>query len=163
MKKDTKGTHDPLALNKAIWSAALRLGEFSYSALAAECHIEMRRAASLVKGWRKMGLVTFKGLGTKHRHVFTLTAAAREIDLPANLVVIEPVASALENLWRSARGLVAFSPLDLAVHSTTTQVNVSEDDASRFCQMLLRGAYVRVVRKAVFTRKCGTVVRTPPV
>ncbi len=163
MKNDTKVSFDPAALNRAIWAAALRLGEFSYAALASECHIDMRRAALLVRGWRKMGLVAFKEVGTKRRHVLLLTAAARNVDLPANLVVIEPVASAAENLWRSARGLRSFAPKDLAVHSTTPQVNVTEEDAAKFCQMLLRGAYVRVLRKASFTRKGGAVVKTAPI
>lgn len=163
MTSDTKIRFDPTAMNRAIWAAALRLGEFNYAGLAAECHIDQRRAASLIRGWCKMGLATFKEVGTKRRHVYMLTAAARADDLPANLVVIEPIASAAENLWRTSRRLGAFSPLDLAVHSTTPQVDVTEEDAARFCQMLLRGAYVRVLRKAAFTRKGGKVVKRPPI
>jgi hypothetical protein len=163
MTNDAKIGFDPLAMNRAIWTTALRLGEFNYASLAAECHIDMRRAALLIRGWRTTGLATFKEVGTKRRHVFMLTAAARQIDLPANLIVIEPVASAAENLWRTARQLRSFGPKDLAVHSTTPQVDVTEEDAARFCQMLLRGAYVRVLRKASFTRKGGTVVKTAPI
>lgn len=163
MTNDHKISFDPTAMNRALWATALRLGEFTYASLAAECHIDMRRSALLIRGWRKMRLVAYKEVGTKRRHVFVLTAAAREVDLPANLLVIEPVASAAENLWRTARGLRSFGPKDLAVHSTTPQVNVTEEDAAKFCQMLLRGAYVRVLRKAAFTRKGGIVVKTAPI
>ncbi|KAF0674353.1 hypothetical protein PMES_03357, partial [Profundibacterium mesophilum KAUST100406-0324] len=53
-----------------------------------------------------------------------------------------------ENMWTAARMLTTFSPRDLAAHSTTDDVLVSEDDARLFCGFLLRGSYVRVIRKA---------------
>lgn len=54
----------------------------------------------------------------------------------------------VENLWRSMRGLAEFSPRDLAAHSTTTDVEVTEWTAKSYCQMLLKTGFLRVVQKA---------------
>lgn len=53
-----------------------------------------------------------------------------------------------ENMWRSMQGLVQFSPRDLAAHSCTPDVSVSEETAKSYCSMLLRTGYLRVIEKA---------------
>lgn len=53
-----------------------------------------------------------------------------------------------ENMWRSMRGLPAFSPHDLVIHSTTPDVTVSEATAKAYCKMLLQTGFLKVVRKA---------------
>ncbi|WP_182912737.1 MDR/zinc-dependent alcohol dehydrogenase-like family protein [Paracoccus onubensis] len=53
-----------------------------------------------------------------------------------------------ENMWRSMRGLAVFSPQDLAIHSTTPDVSVSEATAKAYCGMLLKTGFLRVERKA---------------
>lgn len=53
-----------------------------------------------------------------------------------------------ENMWRSMRGLTEFSPRDIAAHSTTPDVAVSEHTAKAYCGMLLKTGYLRVVKKA---------------
>lgn len=52
------------------------------------------------------------------------------------------------NLWRSMRMLRSFSAMDLAVHSTTDTVTVTENTAQSYCTMLLATGYLRVVTKA---------------
>ncbi|QFQ88240.1 hypothetical protein F8A10_12035 [Paracoccus kondratievae] len=54
----------------------------------------------------------------------------------------------VENMWRSMRGLVEFSPRDIAAHSTTPDALVSEPTAKSYCSMLLRCGYLRVLKKA---------------
>ena len=54
----------------------------------------------------------------------------------------------VENLWRSMRGLAEFSPRDLAAHSSTVDVAVTEWTAKSYCQMLLKTGFLRVVQKA---------------
>lgn len=55
----------------------------------------------------------------------------------------------VENMWRSMRGLREFSALDLAAHSSTDTVTVSEATAKAYCSNLLRCGFLDVVRKAV--------------
>ncbi len=54
-----------------------------------------------------------------------------------------------ENMWRSMRMMGQFTPLDIAVHSTTDTVSVTEATARGYCSMLLKAGYLGVVRKAV--------------
>lgn len=54
----------------------------------------------------------------------------------------------VENMWRSMQGLAEFSPRDIAAHSTTPDVSVTEGSAKAYCSMLLRCGYLRVVQKA---------------
>lgn len=153
-------TEKTLAENKAIWATALRLGEFSYASLAAECQIPIPRTMTLVKGWERMRLVEFSHITRIRRKVFKLTSSARQVELPANLEVMEPVASAEENMWRSARMLKSFGAHDLAIHSTTPAVTVTDEAAQRFCQVLLKGGYLKVLRKANFKKAGKSMVRT---
>ncbi|SFQ13782.1 hypothetical protein SAMN05421853_10281 [Roseivivax halotolerans] len=53
-----------------------------------------------------------------------------------------------KKLWTAARMLKTFTPRDVAAHAATSETEVSIDDATRFCRMLLRAGYVRVLRKA---------------
>jgi DNA-binding transcriptional MocR family regulator len=52
------------------------------------------------------------------------------------------------NMWRSMRMLSQFTPRDLALHSTTDTVSVSEATAKSYCSMLLKARYLRVTQKA---------------
>lgn len=151
------------AQNAAIWATAKRLGAFSYYSLSAEAHIGIDRSTALVRGWQKTRLVVFDHVGERGRKIFRLRPEAQQIDLPANLIVQPSVERADENMWRSARMLTSFGPLDLAFHSTTPSVTVTEDMAMRFCQMLLKGGYLKVVRKAVVKRTRGSLIRTPAI
>ncbi len=54
----------------------------------------------------------------------------------------------LANRWRSMRGLVEFSPRDVAVHSSTPDTRVTEPTAKAYCSMLFRTGYLRVLKKA---------------
>lgn len=52
------------------------------------------------------------------------------------------------NMWRSMRMMKQFTPRDLAMHSTTDTVSVSDETAKSYCSMLLKANYLRVLRKA---------------
>lgn len=55
----------------------------------------------------------------------------------------------LENIWRSMRMLGQFTSQELALHSTTEHVAVSEATAKAYTSMLMRTGYLRVIQKAV--------------
>lgn len=52
------------------------------------------------------------------------------------------------NIWRSMRMLKKFSALDLATHSNTDTVKVTEATAQSYCVMLLATGFLTVVQKA---------------
>ncbi len=53
------------------------------------------------------------------------------------------------NMWRSMRMLGQFTPRDIALHSTTDTVKVTEVTAKTYCSILLKAKYLRVLQKAV--------------
>lgn len=55
----------------------------------------------------------------------------------------------VKNMWRSMRLLAQFTPLDLALHSTTDIISVTEATSRSYCSMLLKAGYLRVLKKAV--------------
>jgi hypothetical protein len=61
-----------------------------------------------------------------------------------------------ENMWRSMRMLAQFSAQDIAVHSTTDTVSVSEATAKSYALMLLHCGYLRVVAQAVPGKRAAT-------
>jgi len=63
----------------------------------------------------------------------------------------EPVTQGMgnQNMWRSMRMMSEFSPRDIAAHSSTDAVNVSEDTAKKYCGHLLKAGYLRVLVRAV--------------
>lgn len=52
----------------------------------------------------------------------------------------------VENMWRAMRMMAQFTARELAIHSTTPGVKVSEATAKSYCKMLFRAGYLREVR-----------------
>jgi hypothetical protein len=127
----------------AVWTVALRLQAFSYSALAAETHTEIKVISQLVRGWHRAGVILDDGLGKGGKRLWKVAPNAT---LPVRPVVIGTVHG---NLWRSMQLLKAFCPTDLMAHSSTDETRVTVEDASAYCQTLNRAGYLRVTRKAV--------------
>ncbi|MGV6840007.1 MAG: hypothetical protein ACWA40_07405 [Planktomarina sp.] len=63
----------------------------------------------------------------------------------------EPVTQGMgtQNMWRAMRMMAEFSPCDIAAHSSTDTVKVSEATAKTYCSHLLRSGYLRVLVKAI--------------
>lgn len=53
-----------------------------------------------------------------------------------------------QNLWRSMRMLKKFTAIELAAHSTTDTVQVSENTAQSYCSTLFATGFLVVVQKA---------------
>ncbi|WP_226779549.1 hypothetical protein [Oceaniglobus trochenteri] len=131
------------------WNTAVRLGEFSCYQLASECGLDAKMVREIVGEWVKARRAEFTHVGEKRRRRYRLIG-----DIGVQPLFRRPDGSPVGNqtpqgnMWRSARQLMVFTPRDLAVHSTTDVVIVNEEDAAAYCRMLLRGAYLRVERKA---------------
>ncbi|WP_323036224.1 hypothetical protein [Pararhodobacter sp.] len=143
------GSHEErLASDQSAWNAAVRLGTFSYRALAAEASIPIERATRLTRGWVRLGSVAGLGKGGGKKLMFRVTAES----FPASSISRRQ--SPDGNMWLAMRKLGgAFTPTDIAAHATTEAVSVSREDAQAFCQMLVRAGYLRVQRKAAPPRR----------
>ncbi len=135
----------PVAEQEArAWSVAQSLGTWTGYVLAEEAQVQLDIVRSLVLAWRREGMVSFVGIGKRRRHLYTVVANPRPLERPAS--------SPTEAMWRTARVLDRFSPVDLVMHASTEAQPVNDQDARRFCAMLLRGGYVRVLRRAALGR-----------
>lgn len=137
------------AIDHAVWVVAQRLGTFSYASLAAEAHIGIEKATRLSRGWMARGGVEDAGIGDRGRKLLRVTADQMPVS-PADKIL---PGTPQGNLWRSMQRLRSFSPTDIAAVSDTPSVAVGLDDATAYCQMLLRAGYLRVERKAVHGKR----------
>lgn len=136
----------------AAWATACRLKEFSYQELAAEASVPVDRAMDFIRNWERLRVVEFIGIGAKRRKVFkvlTDTLPDRSIGSSA---AIRP-ATVQGNIWRSMRGLKAFTAVDLAAHSNTAEIHVTIEATREYCQMLVRAGYLRIERKGLPGRR----------
>lgn len=129
---------------RRAWAIAASLATFTAYQLAAQSHVRLEIVRPLIRAWKREGIVSLQAVGRRRRHVYAFVAAPRAIARPAG--------SAAENMWRTVRKLQRFTPADVQMHSSTGAAPVSEEDARRFCALLLRAGYVRVLRKAALGR-----------
>jgi len=130
-------------LEQAAYEAACGMERFTVYRLSAQTHVPVETVRRILKRWTSSGRVVCEGLGRRHRKVYRMTDRAR---------IAHPTGNADWNMWRSARMLGQFTAVDIQMHSNTASAEVSAANAHRFCTMLLRGGYLRVVRKAVSGR-----------
>lgn len=144
-------------IEEQAWAFALRVGVFGYAELSAELSISMAVATKLVKDWLEQGRVRVqRGGGGSVRKMYELTPAYREPKDRSSVIAAQ--------LWTAMRGLKRFSPVDLASHCRE-DLRVGVADASAYCQSLLKGGYLRVLRTAVPGQREATyqlVVNTGP-
>lgn len=133
---------------QVIWAHIGELEQFTVHGAAEVTGYSEDTVADAVRAWVKSGAVLRLKRGKT-------SGAKGGPGTPAIYAVAERVALAKTkptvegNLWRSMRILKLFNPIDLAVHSSTSEVSVSEEAAARYCGVLLRTGYLRVVEKAV--------------
>jgi len=142
--------NDQTPLQQIAWTAACRLGEFDYRALAAEAEIGYETVGTWVRRWERLGKVERLGKQDGNTQRFRVA----EIDHSAPVQKLIKGQTGTGNMWRSMRHLrKAFTPTDVAAHATTDVVGVSAAEAQLYCQMLARAGYLRVVRKALPPRR----------
>lgn len=131
------------------WDFAVRTEVFGYAEVAAESMISMEAATALVRRWLDEGRVRVqRGGGGKSRKMFELTQEYREPKGRGPQIA--------QQLWNGMRGLKkTFTPVDLASHCRE-DLRVEVQEASAYCQQLLRAGYLRVVRTAVPGKRDAT-------
>jgi hypothetical protein len=131
------------------WDAARTLGEFTYDQLATAADIPYGRVTLLVRTWESLGAVETVGVDADRR------TRIRVINPEAFVLAVEaapPVGKKPTpegNMWQAMRGLVTFTPRDVASHASTPEQPVTHEDAQAYCRALFRAGYFKVVRKAV--------------
>ncbi|MCB1395940.1 MAG: hypothetical protein KDJ98_08200 [Rhodobacteraceae bacterium] len=140
---------DQTPLEQVTWSAAERLGEFDRRALADAAEVGYETVSTWVRRWLQRGRIEALGKqgGTTQRYRVLGSTPEAAAARPARQ-------TGPGNMWRTMRGLrSAFTPTDVAAHSTTEAVTVTPADAQVFCQMLVKAGYLRPVRKALPPRR----------
>lgn len=133
--------NDPTLAEAALSAARLR-PEFGYAEIATDLSIPMERATEIVRGWAATGVAVVSrpgrgGLRKLYRLVVETGAVATN------------GRTAEDNLWTAARGLKAFSPIDLAAHARTETVAVTDEAARAYCRFLMAAGYLRLARAGV--------------
>lgn len=140
------------AIDGAAWAAAVRLRRFGYDEIAVEAHVPIKRATALVRGWQARGMVAQESeRGAGGRLMFSVVSGveARAEDALAETARAARRPTPEGNMWRAARGLKSFTPVDLAAHAATPECPVTRDAAQAYCHVLVRAGYVKAMRKAV--------------
>lgn len=128
-----------------IWEAIKQLGDvFTLSELTEKSAANRKTVSDYIRCLIPGGVVADEGEG-KFRLIDDRGYHAPRLNREGKPVT---QGTGTENMWRSMRGLMEFSPRDIAAHSTTPDVIVSEETAKAYCGMLLRTGYLRVVKKA---------------
>lgn len=97
---------------------------------------------------REAGWLEEVGLTARRAKLLALTEAGQRGAAQELRAREQPASDPQVNMWRTARRLKDFSATDLVAWSSTEETPVDHKAARRFCELLLRGGYVRVTRKA---------------
>lgn len=137
---------------QALWEATLGFAEraFTITDLQTATDMDRRTIASYLQCLVAGGYGD-RALGDDGAWWYRLTRDPLPRHAPRLNRAGQPVTqgAGVENMWRSMRMLGQFSPRDIAAHSCTDAVSVTEATANSYCSTLFRAGFLRVVRKAV--------------
>jgi len=133
-------------IQERAWEVACRLEVLGASELQVELSISRKVAVDTLDLWEREGRVRLKhggGRGPENgrprRKLFEIAPEYREEK--------ERGFQVARQLWRAARRLRDFTPTDLKAHCSA-ELKVETEEASDYCQILLRADYLAVIRKA---------------
>lgn len=134
---------------EGVWAEIRRLNIFTISEIVEATGINRKTTSDYIK---RLGAGGYVELHSSHEETGRY-ALVRDVGVHAPRVRPDgqPVTQGTGtlNMWRSMRMLGQFSARDLAIHSTTDSVSVTEATAKSYCSMLLKADYLRVLQKAV--------------
>jgi len=134
---------------QAIWEEIRLLKTFTITDIKGVVDMHRTSIVNCVKRLQAGGYVAqADDFNTSYRYHLVKDAGAHipRINKDGKAVV---QGGGTQNMWRSMRMLKVFTPRDLAVHSTTDTVTVEEATAKKYCGMLLKAKYLKVLKKAV--------------
>lgn len=134
---------------QGVWARMVARPRFTLDDLADET-TAITTLQAWVASWERDGHLERVDTRRNGRIVYTCRTRAAKAppisDKPTKVREVRQTAAG--NMWTTARHLASFDAIDLAAHATTPDVMVHLAEAKLFAQMLFRGGYVRVVRKA---------------
>lgn len=132
---------DAQAKADAAWLVAVRLQQFTYTAISYEVSTSVPHATHIVRGWEAGGLV--RRIATpKHGKASKITFEV----VPDGEITSPVIGDAYEQMWTMMRKTGGFSPVDLVSVCTAA---ISVEDAASYCRFLLSAGYLKVVQKAL--------------
>lgn len=139
-----------------VWAEIRRLGTFTLSEVIAATDINKKTVLDYIKRLEAGGFViphaSHDDIG---RYVLRRDVGVHAPRIRADGTPVTQ-GGGVRNMWNSMRHLGQFTPRDLAIHSTTDSVSVTEATAKSYCTMLLKAQYLRVIQKAVPGRRQAT-------
>lgn len=134
-----------------LWDTAKRLGDWTYASLADAAGMTYFQVTRHVRGWEQAGAVSAVSLDPDRRTRFAvINPEAIDVAQDARPAIpARPRQTPAGNMWTAMRGLGSFTPVDLAAHASTEEVQVTLDAARAYARALARGGYLRIVRKAI--------------
>ncbi len=140
-------------LREAAWDYIQSQTEFRAEDIARATGCAASTAQNWIYQWEKEKLIRIVRSEIKKRFY---RVTGKHAPLPPSFrtdMSAVPNQTIQGNLWRTMRMMKQFSPVDLAIHSTTDEVDVTDQAAKEYCRMLLRAGYLRVVEKAIPGRR----------
>lgn len=131
-----------------VLQAMTRTETVTVSLLRVALKVQAGQLKRVLEALSADGLIEEDGLGARREKLYRLTPAGREYIAAEVAKIAVATSDPQEAMWRTARNFREFTALDLSAWSSTEEVPISVELARRFCGILMRGGYVRVVRKA---------------
>lgn len=140
-------------LREQAWEFIQDQTEFRNEDIVTAVGVALSTAQKWVYQWERKNLIRIVRSERKKRF-YRVTGKQTEVP-PSYRADMSAVSrqTAHGNMWRSMRMMRQFSPTDLAIHSTTDEVDVPEQAAKEYCRMLCRAKYLRVIEKALPGRR----------
>lgn len=144
-RKSRPPTPTTRAREPAAWQEALRRRHFVYGDISFALSISLPQAMALVGEWEADGKVARIAAPPGYRRnklVFEVVEQG-EIALPLG-------GDLYHQMWTVMRKLSAFTAIDLVAH---VAVEIARDQASAYCQLLLKAGYLKVLAQGVPGKK----------
>ena len=131
-----------------IWEIAVGLGAWSRKALKGAARIGDQELDWIIEDWQTTGHLVAETLpdgapGYRCNPEAEGPHLARNV-AGGKLRDTSPHA----NIWRAMRAMPKFTARDIAMVAATASQPVTEQDVSKYAQLLVRGGYLRATRKA---------------
>jgi len=134
-------------IERRAWKIIQSLEEFDWHTLS-EPGIPEWRIKDILRAWEREGRIVISRVDGR-RKWFRLPA---DVDATRRA---EVGGTPHGNMWRTIRREKDVSALDVAAHSTSSTVSVTEEEAQRYCTQLMKAGYLKVTVKAVVGQRAA--------
>ncbi|SMH36027.1 hypothetical protein [Maritimibacter sp. HL-12] len=140
--------HTSVSLRLRLLSRLRGGAAFTKGALRVALDAQEGQLREVLNRLRDDGWIEEVGLDPRRSKLLALTEAGKRGAEGELSTFGQLKGDAQTNMWRTARRMREFTPVDLTAWASVPGAEVDLQAARAFCAILLRGGYVRVVRKA---------------